>query len=50
MDMDMLWVGINNTVLNGSWELFFHFAILPACRPPMMGAMAFSSTFISNDI
>jgi ABC-type Fe3+ transport system permease subunit len=26
------------------------FAILPACRPPMMVALAFSSMFISNGI
>jgi hypothetical protein len=43
-------VGYHGTVLSDSYNFFFTFAILPVCRPPMMVAMVFSSTFISNDI
>jgi hypothetical protein len=46
MRMHMLLVGHRSTVLSCLWKLFFHF-----CRPfRMQAALAFSSTFISNDI
>jgi hypothetical protein len=49
MDMHMLWLGIMALFEAVHENFFFTFAILPACRPPMMVALAFSM-FISNGI